>query len=150
MQTNENKIQNALIDIINGLKQSMRVAMNQHNVSLSPLYFIVLKHIDEDEQCTAIKLASKLQKDKGQITRLIKELEVQELLTREPNTKDKRSFFLSLTRKGKNCYKTLEKHDIEALQVMMQGLSDEQIAAFIEIANTMAANLAEHNQQAPH
>lgn len=147
MQTNETKIQNALIDIINGLKQAMRVSMNQHNISLSPLYFIVMKHIDEDEQCTAIKLACKLQKDKGQITRLIKELEAQDLLTREPNIKDKRSYFLNLTSKGESCYKILAKHDIDALQAMMRGLTDEQLASFISTANTMAENLVRHNRQ---
>lgn len=146
MSANETQIQNALIGIVNGLKHAMRDSMSEHGITLSPLYFIVLKHIEETPQCTAITLANKLERDKGQITRLVKELESQGYIYREPNANDKRSYFIALTEPGRAHYQTLAKDDFKALQAMTLGLTDEELASFINVASTMAENLKRHNK----
>lgn len=145
MSANETQIQNALIAIVNGLKHAMRNSMCEHRITLSPLYFIILKYIDENTPCTAITLAQKLERDKGQITRLVKELESQGLIFREPNINDKRSYFIALTEQGRQSYQTLAQDDFRALQAMTSGLTDEQLSTFISVANTMTENLKTHN-----
>ncbi|SBS35105.1 MarR family protein [Marinomonas aquimarina] len=137
----ERDIQHALIGIISGLKHAMRLAMQQHGVPLSPLYFLIMKLIHEIPQCTPMLIAERSGRDKGQITRLVKELDQHQFLVRTPNPDDKRSFFLELSDVGLDCFKQLENCDMEALEAMTQGLSEQQLQAFLDIAIQMSRNL---------
>ncbi|RDL44637.1 hypothetical protein DN730_09640 [Marinomonas piezotolerans] len=147
MFENETQIQSALIRILNGLKQSMRITMEKHGVELSPLYFLVMKCIHEHKQCTANTLAETLERDKGQITRLIKELETQNLIVRHPNQSDKRSFFIKLSSSGYKCYQTLAQCDLTALKAMTSGFNDDELKQFISMACTMSKNLKGFNER---
>jgi DNA-binding MarR family transcriptional regulator len=138
----ERDIQTALIGIISGLKHAMRYAMNDSDIPLSPLYFIILKMIHDHPNCTPMLIAHRCGRDKGQVTRLVKELESQSMVERFPNPEDKRSFFLRLTEQGKTCFGKLERYDIDALEAMTHGLTDEQLQHFLDIANIMSENLS--------
>ena len=137
----ERDIQHALIGIISGLKHAMRFAMQEHDIPLSPLYFLIMKLIHETSQCTPMLIAEHSGRDKGQITRLLKELDQHQLLIRESNPEDKRSFFINLSDKGLECYKLLEELDMEALEAMTRGLSEQQLQTFLETAAQMSHNL---------
>lgn len=137
----ERDIQHALISIISGLKHAMRFAMQAHNIPLSPLYFLIMKLIHEIPQCTPMLIAERSGRDKGQITRLIKELDQHQLLLRLPNPEDKRSFFIELSEKGLSCFKLLEELDMEALEAMTLGLSERQLEDFLATAIQMSHNL---------
>lgn len=137
----ERDIQHALIGIISGLKHAMRFAMQEHDIPLSPLYFIIMKLIHEIPQCTPMLIADRSGRDKGQITRLLKELDQHQLLVRLPNPEDKRSFFIQLSEKGLDCFQLLEALDMEALEAMTQGLSEQQLENFLATATLMSRNL---------
>ncbi|MCO4787206.1 MarR family winged helix-turn-helix transcriptional regulator [Marinomonas atlantica] len=142
----ERDIQTALIGIISGLKHAMRFAMQESSTPLSPLYFIILKMIHDNENSTAIMIAQRCGRDKGQITRLIKELEKYNMVRKKQNPADKRSSFIELTQQGAQSFKTLESYDLEALTVMTRGLSDEQLQQYLEISMVMADNLARYEK----
>ncbi|MEC8080200.1 MAG: MarR family transcriptional regulator [Pseudomonadota bacterium] len=116
--------------------------MNDSDIPLSPLYFIILKMIHDYPNCTPMLIAHRCGRDKGQVTRLVKELESQAMVERFPNPEDKRSFFLRLTEQGKTCFGKLERYDIDALEAMTHGLTDEQLQHFLDIANIMSENLS--------
>lgn len=137
----ERDIQHALIGIISGLKHAMRFAMQEHRMPLSPLYFMIMKLIHENPQCTPMLIAERSGRDKGQVTRLLKELEQQQLLVRLPNPEDKRSFFIELSDKGLECFTLLEAFDMKALEAMTEGLSEQQLQIFLETATQMSQNL---------
>ena len=61
----ERDIQTALIGIISGLKHAMRYAMNDSDIPLSPLYFIILKMIHDYPNCTPMLIAHRCGRDKG-------------------------------------------------------------------------------------
>ncbi|MBJ7550794.1 MarR family winged helix-turn-helix transcriptional regulator [Marinomonas ostreistagni] len=149
MNNFERDIQTALIGIISGLKHAMRYAMSCSDIPLSPLYFIILKMIHDYPNCTPMLIAHRCGRDKGQVTRLVKELEAQAMVERLPNPEDKRSFFLQLTEQGKACFGTLERYDIDALEAMTQGLTDEQLQHFLDIANIMSENLSQYQKSSP-
>ncbi|CUB04891.1 MarR family winged helix-turn-helix transcriptional regulator [Marinomonas fungiae] len=137
----ERDIQHALIGIISGLKHAMRLAMQEHKIPLSPLYFLIMKLIHETPHCTPMLIADRSGRDKGQITRLLKELDQHELLIRQQNPADKRSFFIELSDKGLHCFELLEELDMQALEAMTHGLSEQQLEDFLATATQMSQNL---------
>lgn len=143
----ERDIQSAIITILSSLRRAMRFAMEQNNVPLSPLYFIMLKLIHDNDRCTALQLAHLSGRDKGQITRLIKELETQGLILKRQNQEDKRSFFLELSNQGRACFSELEQYDLEALHAMTQGIDEQQLTQFLATAERMAINLSQYPNQ---
>lgn len=143
----EKDIQNAIISILFSLRRSMRYAMEHNNLSLSPLYFIILKLIHDNTSCTPQRLAELSGRDKGQVTRLIKELETQDLIRKIKNPIDKRSCFLELSEQGQRCFQTLQAHDLDALEAMTAGIDHHELELFLSIANKMADNLERFPKQ---
>ena len=140
-------IQDAVITILSSLRRSMRFALEQNSVPLTPLYYIMLKHIHDHEHCTALNLAERSGRDKGQVARIIKELEVQSLITKQQNPCDKRSFFLTLTATGQRCFKELEKYDLDALHAMTKDIPPQALEQFLQTAELMVQNLAHYPKQ---
>lgn len=137
----ERDIQYALIGIISGLKHAMRHTMQAHGIPLSPLYFLIMKLIHDTPDCTSMLIAERSGRDKGQVTRLIKELEQLQFIAKRPNPDDKRSFFLQLSSAGLECFKLLESADMQALEIMTNNISDQELLAFLETALQMSHNL---------
>ncbi|MGO2512073.1 MarR family winged helix-turn-helix transcriptional regulator [Marinomonas polaris] len=141
MQNYESELQTLLINTIGGLKASMKNIMKEKGLPLSPLYFMILKHIHETENCTANYLADITERDKGQVTRLVQEVVNQELVIKTQNPHDKRSQFLLLTEKGLGFYQQLAKADKAVLKEMRADVSDEELKKFLEIGAKMLTNL---------
>ncbi len=137
----EKKIQSTLMNLTDALKGQMAETLKKEGLSLTPLYFILLKKIDEMPDCTALLLAKATYKDKGQMTRILKELIQAGLIEKRDNPQDKRSQFLSLSEQGQACYQILKDADKRALAAMTADISAEELALFISLGNKMANNL---------
>lgn len=147
MANYESDLQKTFIQIIYGLKTAMRNTMKEKDVTLSPLYFMMLKGMHEIENCTAHNLTEFTQRDKGQVTRLIKELIAQDFVRKKANPSDKRSQFLYLTEKGLACYLELQAADNEALTFMRSQISDKELQKFLSVGQKMVANLKTYNSE---
>ncbi|RBP81844.1 MarR family transcriptional regulator [Marinomonas rhizomae] len=143
----ESELQTFFINTIGGLKISMKNIMKENGLTLSPLYFMILKNIHETENCTANYLADITERDKGQVTRLIQEVVNQELVIKSPNPNDKRSQFLRLTEKGLSFYQQLAKADQAALKKMRANVSDEELKTFLDTGAKMLSNLNAINKK---
>lgn len=143
----ESELQTFFINTIGGLKISMKNIMKENGLTLSPLYFMILKNIHETENCTANYLADITERDKGQVTRLIQEVVNQELVIKSPNPNDKRSQFLGLTEKGLSLYQQLAKADQAALKKMRANVSDEELKTFLDTGAKMLSNLNAINKK---
>ena len=141
MEGYQSELQNMFIQILGGLKHSMTEHLKAQGLELSPLHFIVLRSIHHIESCTSNALADYLRKDKGQITRLVKELVGKGLVEKVANPNDKRSQFLILSEQGSACFKGLQEFDFVTLANMREGISDAELAQFLSIGEKMAANL---------
>ena len=137
----ELELQNTFIQIVGSLKKSMTHAMKDLDLDLCPSHFVVLRNIHTVENCTPNALAIYFRKDKAQITRLLKQLVKQELVSKAPNPDDKRSQLLTLTEKGVECFKLLEASDLKMLAGMKAGISDDELTQFLKIGAKMASNL---------
>jgi DNA-binding MarR family transcriptional regulator len=141
MKSHESELQALLISTISGLKISMKNIMKEKGIPLSPLYFMILKRIHDTENCTANFLADVTEKDKGQITRLVKEVIEKGLVIKRPNPSDKRSQFLQLTDSGLECYGELENADKAVLKEMRSEISDEEMQLFLTVGAKMLSKL---------
>ena len=141
MHNTESALQALFMNTIGGLKTSMKNIMKEKQLSLSPIYFLVLKNIHDTPDCTANYLADITEKDKGQITRLVQELMNQSMVAKMPNPTDKRSQFLELTPMGMACYQALASADRAVLKEMRANISNEDLTLFLAIGEKMLANL---------
>ncbi|MCS7487277.1 hypothetical protein UA24_12570 [Marinomonas sp. BSi20414] len=148
MHSTESALQTLFMNTISGLKTSMKNIMKEKQLSLSPMYFMILKNIHDTQDCTANYLADVTEKDKGQITRLVQELINQSLVTKMPNPMDKRSQFLKLTPHGRQCYQELASADQAVLKDMRANISDEELKHFLTIGEKMLSNLNTINHKA--
>lgn len=147
MHNYESELQSLFMNIINGLKISMKATMKEKGLLLSPLYFMLLKQIHDTQNCTAHHLAESTDRDKGQITRLIKEIIRQGFVTKHPNPNDKRSQFLQLTNKGLECYQQLAYADETILKKIRADISDAELKKFLEIGTKMQSSLNAINRK---
>ncbi|AEF55702.1 MarR family winged helix-turn-helix transcriptional regulator [Marinomonas posidonica] len=141
----ESKLQLMFIHTINALQQSMKQTMKHHQLKMTPLSFLMLKTVHDTAECTAHSIAEITYKDKGQITRLLKEVIDQGLIERHPNPKDKRSQILTLTEQGETVFTTLQQADYAALNALKTGLTEEELNDFLIIGQKMIHNINEFN-----
>lgn len=136
----ESELQNTFILIVGGLKRAMSRTMQDMDLPLAPMDFIILKSISNNSDCTSLTLVELTRKDKGQITRLVAKLIGLELVEKHANEHDKRSHFLRLTGKGSECLAVLNETDQKSLKQMRVGVSDEELALFIDIGKRMSGD----------
>jgi len=137
-------IRSLFIGSIDNLKIAMKKAMVEKNLSGSPLLFFVLDHIQNTPNCTAQDVSQKMHRDKGQITRIIKELITKGLITKQLNQNDKRSHFIFLTEQGQAYYQTLKNADNEAIALMKASISQEELDTFLRVGQRMLQNIQSH------
>lgn len=141
MRKLDTDLQNIFMNVIKEVKKSMLCAIKEKELDISPIHFMVLKDIYNIENCTALSLAEKADKDKGQITRLVKDLISKDLVIKEQNPNDKRSQFLKLTNAGLDCYQQLSTVHNHIFALLSQDISDEDLALFLTLGDKMVNNL---------
>lgn len=109
--------------------------------NLTPMHVRVLRTISSLPDATSIAVATALKRDKAQITRLVNELLLRELVQRLPNPSDGRSQLLSLTAKGQTLFSELEEVDVTIHKTVLAGVSQEEAEAFVVTAKKMSRNL---------
>ena len=137
------ELSEALFNLVHAVRNNMKQEIKLLNIDLSPIQLKSLKVISHIDDCTGQKLADFMGRDKAQINRLIKELLSQELIIKTDNEKDKRSHLLTLSVKGIEIitlFKTAEK---QLFDKMVNNVSAEEIADFIQLTQTLKANLNE-------
>ncbi|WP_371361911.1 hypothetical protein SRRS_32060 [Sporomusa rhizae] len=78
-------------------------------------------------QCIANNLVDSLKIDRSYLSRVIAKLSKEGLLIKEDSTLDNRSNLISLTAKGTELYKQLNKKSDEQIVRLLQGLSEKEI-----------------------
>ncbi|WP_395050541.1 MarR family winged helix-turn-helix transcriptional regulator [Flavobacterium sp.] len=115
--TNEN-----LYSILSGRTHSVfnRALLNnfrKNNISLTKEQWTILGVLWQNDGCSQQTLADKTYRDKPGITRLVDNLEKENLVERRPDAKDRRLNLIFLTPKGK----IIEK---EVIEIVNQTLED--------------------------
>ncbi|BBN83276.1 hypothetical protein PA25_32610 [Pseudoalteromonas sp. A25] len=116
-------------------------AIRAQGVEVVPMEIQSLHLINRTEHCTAAFMSEHMDRDKGQLARLIKDMIKKGLIEKAKNPNDTRSHLLSLTNNGKAVLEQVLSIEAKIIQNMRVGLTPEQIDVFNEVAVIMTANL---------
>lgn len=134
-------IAEALHQLIHGHRNQMRSLTTSSGISIPVNHIRSLKCIDKIPNCSARDIAHKLSLDKSQITRVLKDLVLEGYVEKNPDPNNHRSQLLTLTKHGETLLIKLTDLHHQSIEVMTAGLSDQQVADFINISETMISNL---------
>ena len=109
---------------------------------LAPSEARLLQHVARHPGSTQGDLVERTQHDKGQINRLIQQLEVAGLLLRVPDDSDRRKLRLELTADGRAAVKGLVAERRRLSARLVADFSHEELAQLETLLARMQANLA--------
>ncbi|OAN17889.1 MarR family transcriptional regulator [Photobacterium jeanii] len=130
-----------LFQLVHSLKRQMHEQIELLNLPITPMHVRVIKIIAKKSPCTAMDVVHFINRDKAQVTRLIKSLIEEGFVEKVPNPEDKRSQCLLTTDKGKAVLEQLHEVDNLITGKITQGLSSQDLEDFQRIASKMTMNI---------
>ncbi|UQA51129.1 MULTISPECIES: MarR family transcriptional regulator [Vibrio] len=131
-----------LFHLVHVLKRQLHEQIEQLELPIAPMHVRVIKIISKQSPCTAMDVVNFLNRDKAQVTRLIKTLIEEGFIEKRPNPEDKRSQCLLTTEKGNEVLSNIKAVDAEIFQKMTLNVSEEELEAFQLVAGKLAENLS--------
>jgi DNA-binding MarR family transcriptional regulator len=131
----------ALLDLFATMRRSMREALGAGTHALAPMQLRMLRHCQRHPGASQQTLVQASGRDKGQVARMVKELEAQGLLTREADPDDGRSQRLRLTAAGRAACERFRRHEAAIAQRMFGAMSARELQALIDQLTAMRARL---------
>lgn len=123
------------------VKQYAQQKFNELEFNVTVDQWLVLKHLYEHECTKQNELAELLNKDNPTLTRIIDLLCEKELTVRNAHPTDRRSFHVTLTRKGKNKVEQMRPRIRKIRLKAWEGLSNNDFEHFKKVLNTIYKNL---------
>ncbi|WP_256384136.1 MarR family winged helix-turn-helix transcriptional regulator [Photobacterium toruni] len=136
-----NKTLDNLFQLVHALKRQLHEQIEHLDLGITPMHVRVIKIIHKMTPCTAVDIATVLERDKAQITRLVNTLIDKELITKIANPIDKRSSYLCITDSGMEIVKQLTVIDNTMQEKITINISLDEIAVFQQLADKMTNNL---------
>ena len=133
-----------LFHLVHVLKRQLHEQIEQLELPIAPMHVRVIKIISKQSPCTAMDVVNFLNRDKAQVTRLIKTLIEEGFIEKRPNPEDKRSQCLLTTEKGNEVLAKIKAVDTEIFQKMTLNVSEEELEAFQLVAGKLAENLSKN------
>lgn len=96
--------------------------------SLGPTGSMVLLTLDEIGTAPLHKLTERMQRDKSQMTRMVRQLEQKGLVTRQPSSEDARVTLLALTPSGAEVVLQIQQAVAETLEEVLSPLNQDDLA----------------------
>lgn len=103
----------------------------------------VMLEISKINHCTANALATQLDIDRSYMSRIIKNLEKNELITKAQSKKDNRVIFITLTVKGNETITSLSKKSDEQIASLIHPLDQNQLAKVTEAMEIIKTIIAD-------
>jgi DNA-binding MarR family transcriptional regulator len=135
-----------LYSILSGRTHSVfnRALLNnfrKNNITLTKEQWTILGVLWQDDGCSQQTLADKTYKDKPGITRLIDNLEKENLVERRPDAKDRRLNLIFLTPKGKIIEREVIQIVNQTLENSIKGIDPENLKIVKETFQQIYDNL---------
>ncbi|GHA13877.1 MarR family transcriptional regulator [Arenicella chitinivorans] len=132
--------------LAHAVKKHLAIQLEIQALGLVPMQVRVMKIVHRRSHCTALDVASVIQRDKAQITRLISGLIDLGLIEKVPNPQDKRSQFLLLTPTGEKMQASLSKLTSRVEHSMTAGIAEGDMHTFFVVAQQMLKNLEQSQE----
>lgn len=137
----DNKSLDNVFKLVHSLKRNLHDQIEELELEIVPMHVRVLKIITFTPNCTAVNIATYLDRDKAQVTRLLSSLVEQELIIKKPNPEDKRSQCLGLTESGEKIITKIRTIDNKIFKKMTAGISEEELEEFSRVTGLIVGNL---------
>lgn len=103
----------------------------------------VLLEISKVNNCTANILVDQLKIDRSYISRIIKHLEQEELITKVQSEQDNRVNFILLTQKGRNEVSALNKKSDEQITLLIQHFNPDEVLRVLDAMKIIKNKISE-------
>ena len=123
------------------VKQYAQQKFKEFNLNITVDQWLVLKHLYENETLKQNELAELLFKDNPTLTRIIDLLCEKELTRRKQHPADRRSFLVTLTKKGRKKVELIKPRIQKIRLKAWEGLSRKDFNHFQRVLNTIYQNL---------
>ena len=133
--------QQLLFDLMFLMQARMKKVVKDADANLSPLQILILRTLSEYGEMTQQELGQRMGRDKAQITRLIQELEKRELIFKERNPYDKRSFIINVKPKVHEKVSYFIQYEKAIVKEMLNGVSATDIQTFEKVLAQMSDNI---------
>lgn len=142
----DSPIGEALHQLLHAYKRALQQSYQARGIDFGIGHIRSLKVINAHQAtpaspCTARQIVARLQRDKAQIARLVKDLLAAELIDKHDNPEDRRSQILRLTPVGEAMLARIQEAEQHASLRMARGLSQDEMHAFVRLAKSMTGNL---------
>ncbi|MGM0829782.1 MAG: MarR family winged helix-turn-helix transcriptional regulator [Bacillota bacterium] len=109
---------------------------------VTPEQWTVLKRLAEQDGISQKELAFKSEKDQPTVTRILDILERKELIYKQRNLDDRRSFLIFITEKGMKAKEELSPF-IEGLyeETLLKGISEEELEVYKSVLSKINENM---------
>ena len=143
---NNGSIHSLLFDLIFLIQIEMKKVVKNADTNLSLIEILILRTLVEHGEITQQQLAQKLSKDKAQITRLIQGLVKKQLINKQRNPDDKRSFVVSAKLSVKQKMIGFIEHERSIVQTMLEGASEKEMKNMEGLLKLMKNNIESDDQ----
>jgi DNA-binding MarR family transcriptional regulator len=120
-------------------KRRVLAQLQSESISFAQIGLLFMIH--EHQPVISKDLATYMQITRSAIAQLLDGLSELGLIVKTEDKKDRRIVHVSLSKKGKNKLKDLEKQRKIIFRELVNGLSDKQLASAIEISSDMLKQL---------
>ena len=123
------------------LKQYIAAMLRRQAVPLTPEQFLLIDLLWNHGDMSQQQLADMMQKDKNSVTKLVDAIERKGFVMRRQNINDRRSNTVGLTEKAELLKNEAKTKGISILDAMLEGISEEELRAFLEILHRLNRNM---------
>jgi DNA-binding MarR family transcriptional regulator len=143
----QSKIDQEIFESVHSLmhqyRSKMYRALRDTSLDLSHMENKVLGFFARHPNSTLSALAEFYNRDKAQLTRLIKVLKDKALIEECKDEHDRRKTLLNLTPKGRDVHEILHKESLSVCKNAVIGLETEECLTLIRLLNKLKDNLTE-------
>ncbi|PWH82325.1 MarR family transcriptional regulator [Algibacter marinivivus] len=125
------------------LKREFSSAIKSHNIDVTPEQWAILNRLNENSDLTQKEVAKLTFKDNANITRMVDKLEKKGLVIRHSDPNDRRSWNLSITKKGIEIRDLVEPLAVDILNKISKNISKKEMDSYNKISNKIINNLIE-------
>ncbi|MEC0283312.1 DNA-binding transcriptional regulator, MarR family [Terribacillus saccharophilus] len=108
-----------------------------YNPSLPLTEARVVTEVHMNSGCTATEIREKLGIDRGYMSRIVQQLENEDILKKEQSTKDKRQYALYLTNHGEKIYTDLAEKGRRGIEKISENIPDKELSHLVAAMETI-------------
>lgn len=104
----------------------------------------VLHEISKTNRCTAIALGNQLEIDRSYMSRIVKHLEKEKLVTKVQSREDNRVYYIALTERGSDVIEELNRKSDEQIAKLFEHLGHEELSKVLESMDVIKSRISEN------